>query len=607
LELKQLSAQYKIPTSKFDLEIQKVTTLYKDEDHEEYEEANHEVMEHLEDSDYLANEELEVVQEYEVLVILADEEQGSIKLSMGIGTNKVDTIAVIVVKKGSYLDNTLPTEMMSGMLHDEINKLKLKKGIYVGLWDKEQDLGVRTLMDEFQKNSTLSRDVKFTITRVNAYKEPVNDALIEHYKDDGEEEEAEFMAHDKVDHYDRGAVIGVKEGELVLEYIKPQDGVGGKTFQGKLIMGQPAVAENIPAFLPAETIRVSEDDSSIKYYATKKGFIEFADGKLAVSDNLEIQSVDMKSTGHIRAGLDTGIVISLQENDPMKDAVGAGVHIEVTGINVVGNLGGDTFLKAHDVKIDGQTHRDAVIETDSANIKVHKGKLKALSVEIDRLEHGRVDAEEVTINSMLGGEVHANRVKINTLYKNGKVYANDAIEIDNISGDDNLIILTPLARDDDREAYEAKRAEYDGMEDKLKFVISKQDEKKSDFAPIKKAFHEVSQALKAYKEKGEKYPQALVIEYKALKKQVEAYNEDSGDNKDQMSVYKELKQELKTTQNQVLQAKVIKNTPWGSYFNKVIFELVFIKDEIEYQPSGKEEMIKLVKNENRFEVEVSER
>jgi nitrate reductase NapAB chaperone NapD len=609
LELKKLSSQYEIPVSKFDLHISKIMTLYKDSPDDTWSEASAKTIAKLEDSEYLTHEDLEIKQTYEV-TIFPKVQNSEIKLVMGLGTNSVDTIAVLLVKAGSYLDNSLPQEQMRELLNDEINKLKLKKNIFVNIWDREQKLGIRVLLEEFAKNSILTKDIRFTITRVKAYEEVINDKMIYHYKDNEDNQKSsnkQFMANDKVDHYDRGSIIGVKEGDLIMEYIKPRDGVDGKSFRGETIRGAIAVAENIPAFVVAtRSIKIQESDDNIKYYAQKKGFVSFEDGRLDILEHLDIQSVDMRSTGHIKAGVDTGIILNLEENDPLKDAIGTGVHIEMTGINVKGNVAGDTILQAASIDIDGQTHGSSKIECDNANIKIHKGELKAVSADIGRLEHGRIDADEVTVSEMVGGEIRANRVKINTLYKNATIYANDAIEIDNIKGDDNLFVLSPLARLEDKEEYEVKRAEYLALEDKLKYVVSTQKEVKSEIAPSAHHFKEISTILKEHKTKGETYPQALVWEYKKLKQEIQEYNNKTNSNKGQMKEYKELKKELQKKELEVLNAKIIKNTPWDNYFNKIVFELVFIKNEIGYQPKTDDELIKLIRVENKYKIEATQ-
>ena len=76
-----------------------------------------------------------------------------------------------------------------------------------------------------------------------------------------------------------------------------------------------------------------------------------------------------------------------------------------------------------------------------ANIKLHRGRLKAKTARIEILETGSVIAEEVHVNKMLGGEIIAHRVSVDELISNATITALESIKILNIFGTNNHLII----------------------------------------------------------------------------------------------------------------------------------------------------------------------
>jgi len=603
LELKNTATKHQLNINSLDFRIKDVITTYKKNNSAEWESIANDYSIFY-DYELLESNEFQITQKYQI-EIFPKVANKSLSLQFGMGTNPVNTKAVIVIKKESII---VATDTLYEDINSEINKLKLKKGIFINIWDNEQLEGVQTIVDEIIKFGKLQKDHRFAIVNVAGYQDAVDDKVIEHYKIENEVDENSdnsIKANDKVDHFNRGFIFGVVEGQLLLEYIKPKDGVAGKDFHAKHIEAVFANVSNAPAFVPTSNIRVEESDEKIKFYAQKKGFISFDNGKLDVEETLDMNKLDMKSTGHIKAGIDTGIGIHIIENDPLKDAIGTGMVIEVGDIEIKGNIAGDTKLISRTLKIDGQTHIDTYLECDEATIKIHKGKLYTKNATIERFENGFIDADEVTINDMIGGEVRANKIKILNLKKNCTLISNTEVVIDAISGDDNTIILTPLARVEDKKQYESDIKYYNDLEDKLKFIVSHAKESADEYKKVKQNYVQIVKRLKEYKSKGVQYPKMVILEYKKYKVLVEQLEKKQNIVEDELKELKELKNKFNSIQNRVLDAKVIKDTSWGKYYTKIIFELVSSKSEIEYQPHNSDKLISLIIDEDeKYKVSV---
>jgi hypothetical protein len=83
--------------------------------------------------------------------------------------------------------------------------------------------------------------------------------------------------------------------------------------------------------------------------------------------------------------------------------------------------------------------------TGVANIKLHRGNLKAKEAHIDVLEGGTVEADIVRVNKMLGGEIIAREVHVGTLFAHSKIIALESIEIQVIEGEGHTLAIDPFS------------------------------------------------------------------------------------------------------------------------------------------------------------------
>ena len=596
-DLKKIAEKHGISPNAIDIAIRSITTQVKVEPDGDFKPLKSSELSNLNDVEYLANPHLEIIQEYDVE--FKPQDKKSLNLKMGVGFNPSKTKMIVKVAQGSSVSNL---DGLYDKIMAEINKIKLKKNILVGLWDEGQQGGAKELVEIFRKNLTLQEDYRIVAVNIDGFSEPVHDKLINHYELSKIEEDKENNV--KVDHFNKGFILGVDSDILLFEYIKPVNGTAGVDCFGHHLEGVEASVENAPAFSPTQNIRVEENEKSIKYYSKTKGFLSFDDGQLDIQDSIDLSKIDIKTTGHIRAGLETGISLNLSETDPMKDAVGIGLEIEVTNLNIKGNVARGTKLSSITLNIDGQTHQDSVINAEQATIKIHKGNLHAIVANIDRLENGYVEADEVIIGEALGGEVRANTIRVSNLKKNARLISNNIIEIDNVTGDDNVLILSPIAREADEAIYLEDKKRFAKIEDQLKYLRSTNNEIIEEHRQEKAHFDDIVNKLKVYKEKGQPYPKLLTVEYKKLKQNLEEYAAKNQGNNDLKDEYKQIKDSIIEKEKNIVNAKVIKDGPWGSYYTKILFKLIKTDDEIEYIPRNSDTEISLTDRNGKYEVDI---
>lgn len=352
----------------------------------------------------------------------------------GIVTAVVDPSSTIPLKKG-----------VQEWIKTVINKKKLRLGYLIGTDDTQLDKEILRLLATIQKKGPLTEPYRFPIATYFPAIEVINDRAILRYKELSENKE------------EPSYIQGVHPGDLVLEYVFPKPGRNGRGLDGApIIVPQPVLKYAGVIQVDGATISSVKDENSIRYHALISGFVKRTKGIFVVSQSLLVGSVDAKTTGSVEAGIDKEITLTVRQENAGEDAVGVGMRIDIQTVDINGTVGENTKIKACDLNIGAQTHAKSTIDvTGIANIKLHRGNLKAKEANIDVLEGGLIEGDIVRVNKMLGGEIIAREVHIETLYAHSKITALESIEIKNIEGEGNVLAIDPNSIP----AYHEKKAE----------------------------------------------------------------------------------------------------------------------------------------------------
>jgi hypothetical protein len=351
------------------------------------------------------------------------------ELRFSMAFNKYRTKIVAVIDPASKL----PLKKgIQEYLKETIYRKKLRNGYMVGITDETLDHEIKALLLKIQKEGPLTAPYRLPIATFFSPVPPINDNLILHYK--------------KIQR-ENNLVDGVNVDDLILEYIFAVEGLDGRSCTGEHIhVGEPLIRYQHALGVDPQTIRAEEDHHSIRFYATKSGYVERKSGLFTVSQNLHLKSASFKETGSLEAGSDKEINITIGHGEDGDDAIGSGVNIDVQTLDVKGTVGSNTKIQACEVTIGAQTHKKSLIEVEeNATIQLHRGNLKAKNATIQILEAGTVEAQTVYVKNMSGGEIIAHRVIIDVLYSNAKITALESIEIGSIEGNGNELIINPRA------------------------------------------------------------------------------------------------------------------------------------------------------------------
>jgi len=531
------------------------------------------------DETLLLNPNFQIKQTYEIEVFskksIKNDPYETFKIAVGANATKCKVYLSIAQNSRVTYHSRFEHELV-----DMINKKKIRAGILIYIFDgmledMASKLSARVRISEeleFPKNETylIAEAYEPTATR--------DDELILHY-----ENSKEVAENERVDYASRGFIQSVEKGQLLIEYLKPKMGKPGRNCRGEYMAPKEPVSSHEPKFKVGDNIKVVEDNDSIKYFADENGYIAFENNTYVIKREVDVGEISFKTTGSIDSGVDSDVNITVTEADAIKDAVGSGMHVEVTEIEIDGNVGSNATVVAKKAKIGGQTHKTADITADELEINVHKGVAHGKHVHITRLEHGEVEAEELVIAQAIGGRVRANEVVLELCASHVKVTASKCIEIKKMLGSENSFTIDPLLSRDIKNSVEDNEKQIEALKIEIR-DLKKEIEKYTNL--IKngtKAFIEIKKRLLHYQKNNVKMPASFVKKYKQFQNMQQRL-------KDLKAEYatKEEKLNLLTTrtasfQDNIMDARVINRDRWVGY-NEIKFKLVDPPVELVYKP-----------------------
>lgn len=348
-------------------------------------------------------------------------------VNIDIAYNKAKSKVVATFKKGSLFPCH---DKLAQLLKREINRRKLRLGFLIGHFEGTLNATLIKLAKVVKCDSPLTKDLRITIAQSLGASYPINDAIILHYKED--------------ENSKKSMVSGVNPDVLIFEYVKPVFGHDGRACNGELItVAQPKIIYD--RYHPdTNTVLTQEDEKSVKYYSKIDGYVKNSNYTISISKEIRMESASFRNNQSIDTGEDKDISVNIQQKNKSDDAIGSGVVMNVKELNVKGTVGAHATVRAQELNVGEQTHRNATLEAvENATIHLHRGNLKAKTATIEILENGTVKADTVRVQKMLGGEIIAHKVFVEELTSNTTIIASESIEIGCITGEHNKLIIDP--------------------------------------------------------------------------------------------------------------------------------------------------------------------
>jgi len=551
--LLEISKKYKLPLSSLDFEILDVKTFVK-MGNTGFAQADEETMKLIQNENFLIDKENEVKQSYDIK-IKKFKPDPDFELMGDMKINEKLTYAEFVVLKNSKLK---ADELQEKLIH-EFNKKKLKNSFLIDLCDDIMKHDVTELVSAILIEEKLEKDF---VVKLCKCLDPIMTI----------QGKVEYLYKKNKKQQENLLIYPVKKGEVIIRVIKPQEGRNGRNCKGEILLAGELKDFDIPNIdFDENTIKRVEDTDKIDYIALKDGYVEVEDDKYFVKDQLEIRQVNIR-TGNIKGADETEVKMKIKESDFLKEAIADGMVVETTELNIKGNIGNKSKVKAKILTIEGQTHQNSQIIAQKAEINVHKGYLKGKEVTINSLENGKVVADKVFIKRALGGEVEAKEVEIETLMSHTKIYALKHIKIKSLRGEENILCISPkkVLKDTDIKTYEAKLEE---VRKNIEKITQEREKLKKILAQNKKAYLELKTLYEKNKKNGVKSSNSLIVKlkkYQDLNKKYQTFGEKIESLK---LKEEELLDTIDNIQNAIYNAKIINCSKWTP-FNRIEFELL---------------------------------
>lgn len=585
-EIASIAKEYDVKQESLDfniLDVRTFTHFMQNGSEGEWEEVENDRLHEIDETTLLdPNFQIKQVYEIEVFSRLRNKDPLE-EFKIAIGANATKCKVYMQIKEGSVLRyfSALREE-----LKIYINKHKVRAGILIYIFDEMLDDVISKLSAKTQVEEILLFEKPETILIAESIEptQTVNGTLILHYEQHRKEEDE----NERVDYSDRGFIQSVYKDELLIEYIKPRSGQPGRDCRGRYIAPkEPKENNDLDFKIDENTIYIVEDEHSIKYYAKENGYIAFEDNTYTIKSEADVNQVSFKTTGSITVGTDSDVNLIVTEADAIKDAIGMGMKVEVTELDVEGNVGSDAQVKAIKATIGGQTHKSSLIEAEEIDINVHKGTARGRNVRVTRLEHGIIEAQKVHIAQAVGGKIYAEEVVIEICGSYVRIKASHKIEIKKMRGSENIFIIDPLQQKKTKEGYEKNKEQIEKIEAEIlkykKAIATYTRMVKKNYT----VFSDIKKRLMHYKKNGIKLPEAYVKQYKVYQAQIDKLKELKEEHQRLEEKLHLLANQTDTLQYDILDARIINRDRWVGY-NELRAKLLDPPMELVYKPQENE-------------------
>jgi len=576
-ELKNVAIANHLKSTELSFKLLRITTYYSDEKSENNLMGEEEMKLFLDDQ-FLLNPNLKFSQHYRVEIYkIIDEEENIFLPDILLSGNKNLTKIIARIIKSD--DVKFASKLEEKMIED-IQIKKIKAGILVGIRDQNMYKEIKKIVANIRVNGFLDQNYSFVACNGVDEQPSINDDLIFHYKKKMDSKNTDG----KIDYSKGGFVLAVEKDECIIEYIKPQLGSPGRNCRGSFIpIKEPRKTSDMNLVVSPNITR-KENETSIKYIANCGGYVNFDKGSYDIQEQMEINEISFRATGSIDTNLNSNIKINIKEKDILKDAIGAGMSVETSEVHVIGS---GAKIKAKIAEIGGQTHQSSYIEADKIFIAVHHGEANGDDIEIDRLEGGKVVGNMVHVKQMIGGEIIAKIVKIDELISNAKITSSEMIEIKELKGNNNKLIIDPSVTKEFDEMIASINHKIDYLAEELKAYPRQLSAKKEYIDKNKPMAEMVKEKILELKRNGVEPPMTLFAKIKDFQEKVLDYNNFLQTFKDKKEELHEYRIELNKVQNKVFTAKIINHSAWKE-FNEIRFRLISPVKDVVYNPKERE-------------------
>ncbi|MCR8678573.1 MULTISPECIES: flagellar assembly protein A [Campylobacter] len=580
-DIDAVSKSMGVPPEYLDFDILEIFTSYKNNQQAEF--ALAEDVSIFDDDEFFLDENLSIMQSYKVKFYDTREDIRPHLPKITLGANKYSTKVVATIKEDTSVKYT-PT--FEKELINTIYKKMLKAGFLIDLRCKDFKKRVSRLTSILRINEMIEKSETIVVATGIDPVLSMDGKLLVYYKNNNDDSNNDDKKKGRRD-IDRGFLSGVIEGDLIMEYIKPTIGSCGRSLKGDIIPVEAPKNTEENQIIVSQNIKAEESEDHIKYIALKSGYVIEEGNKYDIKEEIDVGSVNLKSTGSITTSLDSDVRINIKESDYLSDAIGSGMKVETSEVRAIGNVAKDAVIKAKSVVIEGNTHAQSKIYTQDANISLHMGYLECDEAHIDRLEGGKIKAKKAYIGCVLGGDIEADEIYIKTLHSNSVIRASTLISIDELKGDNNRLIVDVSSILDQNGEVTKHHKKIQALEDELKVLPKDLEYKKNVIESNKNSINMIKNRLLEMRQEGITPPAAFLNKLKDFQGLVADYNQILKRINSKQIELATLKDELISMESIIFDAKIINRDRWTE-LNEIKFKLIEPPIDISYSTKENE-------------------
>lgn len=509
--------------------------------------------------DLFADPDIKLYQK--LLIQIRPKEEQPVRLDISLSADKIFTKVIATLKKESKV---IYYPFLDRYLYEELNKRLARHRILIGIFENDLKKQVDEFVQKMKSGAKFNEDYKFVVAETTDFVPSENDKITFYF------EEKRKIDEENPDFYNRGFIVDVDEGEILIEYKKPKFGKSGRDVRGHFIEVQEPKSDNKPTFASSPNIKIEETASIIRYLSGKKGFVVYDGKMLDVQEELKVKEISFKKTGSIVVDQDKDIVLDIEESNPIVDAIGSNMTARASEVIVRGSMGDNSSVYADKAQVKGLTHSTSKVFAKDAEIATHRGYLEAKEAKIERLEGGEVVADIVHVGHASSGKIVAKKVYITNLGSNCNITASSLIDITAILGSDNKFFFEAGATPNEKELFKkavAKEAEL------LKTYAQKHDEFRKLLKLVednKESAMKVKQMIDEDVRKGFQPKEAFIFKYKQFTQMLTAAKAIKNEYDELKESLKEVSHEVATFEDKLLDARLVNHGIWRN-FQSVVF------------------------------------
>lgn len=232
---------------------------------------------------------------------------------------------------------------------------------------------------------------------------------------------------------------------------KAKNGSDGRNLKGEYIKVEKKELQDLEFSALEDDFKIQDCGDYTLYLGSKSGFVGLNSSGLILVKETNFEEINNRNMGNLLGGLECEIEINVKASMPEKDAIGAGIIIEVQKLNVIGGVDQGVILRTEECNINGFTHQNVEIYAKKADIGILRGTLKAEEVKVKMCEGGNVDCAVGEFEEMVGAEVKGKEISVKTLHSNNKIYISSKVSIEEMKGGGNYFCIDSSAFLDYRE------------------------------------------------------------------------------------------------------------------------------------------------------------